>query len=231
MVLLRWRALLAAKSCVFSRLTGLLRRSPMIFTTWSKRQWPLGSIWRGTEKIRIQSSGWFWWRAGFTVWPVTIRRPRSFHQCGNSKTFLSFLLFLFFILFHFLVIICWFYLCSNGMWLCFKLPSIVMLLFVLFFCLVVHSFWTIFRLGFIDITILFHIKARLIPVYFPSLYISWIELSFYILFAYFVNWMHRFQPLSVSTSYISEKNAISWSPVCVTVVCIMSRFLHIISLQ
>ena len=56
-----------------------------ICTIWSRRLLPFVSIWRGTERTRTPSLGWFWLRAGSTDLPVTTRRPRSSLPSGNSK--------------------------------------------------------------------------------------------------------------------------------------------------
>ncbi|KAI6702679.1 hypothetical protein NL676_011815 [Syzygium grande] len=50
-----------------------------------KKQFPFGSIWRGTERTKIPSLDSSWLRAGSTVLLVTIRRPRSYHLFGNTN--------------------------------------------------------------------------------------------------------------------------------------------------
>jgi hypothetical protein len=72
----------------------LLLKFLKICIIWSRRQFRLGSIWRGIGKIRILNLGWFWLRVGFIVLLGIIRRRRSFHRCGNMNQQLLVLLLL-----------------------------------------------------------------------------------------------------------------------------------------
>ncbi|MBA0800948.1 hypothetical protein Gohar_011349 [Gossypium harknessii] len=57
MVLLKLGALLAARSCVSSRLTVWPLKFRRICITLSRRRLPSASIWRETGRTRIPSSG------------------------------------------------------------------------------------------------------------------------------------------------------------------------------
>lgn len=63
----------------------LLLKFQRIYTTLLRRQCQLGSIWKGTGRIRTPNFVWFLLRAEFTGLLATTRKPRSFHQFGNSK--------------------------------------------------------------------------------------------------------------------------------------------------
>jgi len=68
---------------------GLLQvwdlRSLRIYTTWSRRLWLCASIWRGTARIKTQSSALFSLRVASTAWPAITSAPRSSHPTGSSE--------------------------------------------------------------------------------------------------------------------------------------------------